>query len=88
MEYAWREAAKLDAALKLDDLRRTFEIFSRGDRDERTDREREREGICSQRCQRQNTTFCWAEMSCKRTGAKCSLKHLRDMMNRTVFENQ
>ena len=90
MGYAWREAAKKNLHLTLDDLKMTFEKFSRLLRPDANGGESsgERKEICSQMCRDRNTTFCWAEMRCKRNGVKCSLKHLAKMMNNTAFENR
>ena len=90
MEYAWREAAKQNPHLTIDDLKMTFETFSRSLRPDDSGGEPSGEGkeICSQMCRDRNRTFCWAEVGCKQKGVKCSLKHLAKMMNSTVFENR
>ena len=90
MKYAWREAAKQNPQLKLDDLRRTFDTFYNSLRPENVNGQSAEESreICSRMCQKTNTTFCWSEMKCKQEGAQCSLKHLAKMMNKTAFEEQ
>ena len=76
--------------LKIGDLAKTYDTFYnylRMDSNNQQETGQSNE-ICSRICEKRNTTYCWAEMRCKQKGAKCSLKHLKEMMNRTSFENQ
>jgi len=90
MEYAWMQASKQMPQLTIGDLAKTYETFYnylRMDGNEQQETGQSNE-ICSKICKKHNTTYCWAEMKCKQKGAKCSLKNLKEMMNRTAFENQ